>query len=1699
MASLTELKSAPSIPEIVDTINGNYFYNLSVPLGTGILTGLPLSVVRPKDLLADGQSATPTTMVVLPDETAPEILATYARYLIGNGTSPSGLKPEEIFYINRYIAPMSNEQLINLTLSRNALLAYVSTSFFHKWLTANLTTVSPETPFNPIDYIFLVDIEAGDMDGILSDVILEELAVQELLESNVVHISTGKVPSMTVKGVRETYTLPFTKQSISISYRKFHPPGSKEKITDLTQEISQSSGLTVVFVANENRGKNLVKEIMALRKRSRSTVQPPIYLSYVPGGINAEVIAALFSKSSAIVIATDPLQVAMLTPLIAVIYDMCESMIERASPFGAPYSELENTPKDISEQRSALSAIYSPGTVVRAISKDRYQQVPSSMPIPIIDRRSEIYQASPYLSRLLLSLISYGLLPKSTVEHYSSDISTDLLNSTQNVLLSVGLITYQDGKYGITRSGRLFLKLSLSVRGAATLSEWLNDRPVFPGVLAVSLIEVHTTFPDGYYKLPRKGSVKARKEHTERYFGGFRYYNGAVSRSDYETLLNIWAVMTDEIEGWHTFFGDKSAFGTLRTWCTSNSIDFRRLRKAISLVTETLTVISTMTSHIEILKFKPRELLGQLRPIIQNVYSEFTLTYQQGRNKGYRYNFGLAGSRYFTYSPRTYLSTQAIYPPNKIALLDGHYVKSGPNFMGYIELSIDIDNTDVGEVRALFDPNSNWNMTQAEQVERNRKQAVPNKAMLESDVKTTRRRVKIGEPELTERVPSNSTGPLDNSVEVIDRSYGVIEVPTPPGNVSVGKLGNVITRVNTVRSSSFPTSDPIQMAQDSDGILFASRPSANAAVKHSERFGALRRDRYNKRPVVTLFTIRQDLFSQIDAFSDKALDQQNETRGQTEGALSEMSRYLLPSQSYDPAQDIGLQNYLTTLTRTPGSANLAPIRLRETRAISFSPVPIIPLTRNILGFNTMISFKPADIISPPSYLAPSYTLMTPSQIDQEFGRIGRLEELSAQVLKSAKGAGKSKEHVLSGTRKAFTRWFFNANNDGKIVGMYPVTPEALNKYSLAESEAYPFEFTKELLDSIPLPKDRTLEVVQAKVNAVTGLSDDALRRDYRETYAITDRMLYMYAYRYVALGAPTMSLAVMPDLIKQWGIDIELFGSLFNTVKPYASAFPDEPKSLGNFFELPFQTDHTYLANPPYDEELMQRMSNKLLEELNSVKSVTIYVVLPLWDIEGRKQLGLPISSENEFLAYQILRDSPYLKGSEIRNNLSFYDYFRRQSIRPTPVRLLILSNKEIPLPESGQMSLTEEERIKTPRDLFLEKYTSLKEAIDELTSQVLSGEIPFPYSTSFRISAQDQLNNFRAYNPNISHEAYTLGYYYNTPNSLFIPNWFRSYSETRLYTNIISRTFNWRTIDSFADMFTESERIKTRKRKLKSSIAEDWKNPKQVRTIIRTLLTDPKLTDMSFSNWRDAITYNTSEPTNYKMTWVKGLFYSVFGEETDFSKLRWLDISAGWGDRLGAALGLEMGYLGFDPNTGLREGHTTMIEKFGDVNKQRVIYEPFETYDLSNEGQFDLVFSSPPFFLQEIYPGEQQSTDTYTTYDSWLVNFLFRALRNAWEVLADGGYLLIHMGDNMSDGKLQPTNEQMNLYIEQYIPNSSWEGVIGLQGNKQPSAPVWVWRKVTPESGLERHQWKGRTSKGQQERSLIKLYPSLEELVSKL
>ena len=338
--------------------------------------------------------------------------------------------------------------------------------------------------------------------------------------------------------------------------------------------------------------------------------------------------------------------------------------------------------------------------------------------------------------------------------------------------------------------------------------------------------------------------------------------------------------------------------------------------------------------------------------------------------------------------------------------------------------------------------------------------------------------------------------------------------------------------------------------------------------------------------------------------------------------------------------------------------------------------------------------------------------------------------------------------------------------------------------------------------------------------------------------------------------------------------------------------------------------------------------------------------------------------------------------------------------------------------------------------------------------------------------------NNLKA-----QHEKYKLKSYF-PPNGFYFPPLFRNKP-----TIIINKKGDFIESDVLSDYFIEDIRLKSKRYDQIYSILQCWEVDNCLDIILANALkTKDYITPTTL---RDTIYETIQETGTFSPTRARAVIKTVFGENTKGKK--WLDISSGWGDRLLAAMSLDMIYTGFDPNIDLKQGHDKMIELFGDSFKQKIYYEAFEKGKIM-DGPYDIIFTSPPFFDVEKYSVGQkdQSITNYPGFNNWLVNFLFASLIKAWDNLKEGGFLMLHIGDTVMLNFCEATN----MFIENNLPGASWEGVIGISGESENYRPVRCYKKLSRHVTLQK--WKNNKPTDIP-RTLYYYYPEIQKELIKL
>ena len=175
------------------------------------------------------------------------------------------------------------------------------------------------------------------------------------------------------------------------------------------------------------------------------------------------------------------------------------------------------------------------------------------------------------------------------------------------------------------------------------------------------------------------------------------------------------------------------------------------------------------------------------------------------------------------------------------------------------------------------------------------------------------------------------------------------------------------------------------------------------------------------------------------------------------------------------------------------------------------------------------------------------------------------------------------------------------------------------------------------------------------------------------------------------------------------------------------------------------------------------------------------------------------------------------------------------------------------------------------------------------------------------------------------------------------------------------------------------------------------------------------------------------------------------------------LDICAGWGDRLLAAIGYGVDrYIGVDPNKELHPHYRDMVNMLVSPTKRdhfAVIEDGFETADLPVD-DYDLVLFCPPFFDLETYSKEDEdSIIRYPDIDSWYQGFVLGSLDKAYDHLAPEGFMFVYLylveGQQYVDGTIVHLDKKMRR-----VNDINYADMSGY-GSKLRS--FYVWQKLPP------------------------------------
>lgn len=233
-------------------------------------------------------------------------------------------------------------------------------------------------------------------------------------------------------------------------------------------------------------------------------------------------------------------------------------------------------------------------------------------------------------------------------------------------------------------------------------------------------------------------------------------------------------------------------------------------------------------------------------------------------------------------------------------------------------------------------------------------------------------------------------------------------------------------------------------------------------------------------------------------------------------------------------------------------------------------------------------------------------------------------------------------------------------------------------------------------------------------------------------------------------------------------------------------------------------------------------------------------------------------------------------------------------------------------------------------------------------------------------------------------------------------------YSVTKHSTeDMFSLVLKKRSIGMYASgYFHEEERLKVRVAGLPSPI-EKWEDLEERQKIIYDAETK------KHSNIKASWMAHSRAAWGFPPAVAKALYQK-------FEAQNILDPCAGWGDRLVAALSMgDVSYTGIDPNNTAVNIYKKVINTYQSKSTGNITIYPFAIEDLDiPQNQFDLAFTSPPYYNWEEYStDETQSCIRYKTPEEWRDKFLFSLVDKCYIGLENKGVMAINISP-ISDAK---------------------------------------------------------------------------------
>ncbi len=191
------------------------------------------------------------------------------------------------------------------------------------------------------------------------------------------------------------------------------------------------------------------------------------------------------------------------------------------------------------------------------------------------------------------------------------------------------------------------------------------------------------------------------------------------------------------------------------------------------------------------------------------------------------------------------------------------------------------------------------------------------------------------------------------------------------------------------------------------------------------------------------------------------------------------------------------------------------------------------------------------------------------------------------------------------------------------------------------------------------------------------------------------------------------------------------------------------------------------------------------------------------------------------------------------------------------------------------------------------------------------------------------------------------------------------------------------------------------------------------------------------------------------------------------FGAKKVVDPCIGWGGRMLGTLAAGAEYVGCEPDPKTAAGLRGILADLPeDVRGRAKVLEGCAEVELAalEEGQYDLLLTSPPYYNLEVYTGGEQSIATWSSWETWSEKWLKPLILLGLRLLRKGGVSCWSVKNFKSD-KVYP----LANFVAKVHKDAGWTLVktVVMKGSGRPGGGRIKEGKATRESEEETYCWR--------------------------